>query len=148
MVEKATIEDIQKLVTFKMEMFQESGHSDFLADNSYSLIYNTYKDLYLSGNAQHFVIKKNLEIVACAGGFIKSDIPYCFMKVPYYGFIGDVYTEPSERNQGFAMLLTKAVMNWLKEKEVKEIHLLASSQARSLYENLGFHATDEMILSI
>lgn len=146
MVEKATVNDISALVKLKIEMFKESGHINLLADNPEKLIGEKYIELYDVEKACHFIIKENSEIIACAGGFIKSDIPYCFMKTPFYGFIGDVYTTPANRNKGYATLLTKHVINWLSSKGITEIRLLASLQARKMYADMGFLGTDEMLL--
>lgn len=84
--------------------------------------------------------------MACAGAFIKEDIPYCFFKDPQYGFIGDVYVDPRFRRKGYAKCLTNQALNWLDEKDVRTIRLLASDHARKLYQSLGFEETDQMIL--
>lgn len=52
-------------------------------------------------------------MIACAGGFIKNNIPYCFFKEHQYGFIEDVYVEPDKRRNGYAKELTIEVLNWL-----------------------------------
>jgi hypothetical protein len=52
-----------------------------------------YQGLYADNLAIHFLAVADRQIVAMAGAFIKSDIPYCFFRNPNYGFIGDVYTE-------------------------------------------------------
>ena len=92
MIERATINDVPELVKLKIEMFRESGHLSRLIDNPEKIIIEKYKEFYVVDNACHFIIRKDSKIIACAGGFIKSDIPYCFFKTPFYGFIGDVYT--------------------------------------------------------
>ncbi|AKP47258.1 hypothetical protein BSM4216_2004 [Bacillus smithii] len=40
------------------------------------------------------------------------------------------------------------MIKWLTEQEIKTIRLLASDNARKLYESLGFKGTDEMVLHI
>ena len=142
---KATIPDINEIVELKIKMFDESGHLSLLADDASSEITRKYMALYENGVAQHFVIKVNSQIIAMSGGFIKDDIPYCFMRTPIYGFIGDVYTVPNFRNKGYATALTQSVMEWLKSKEVKQIRLLAADNAKGLYRKLGFTSTDEMM---
>jgi len=148
MIERATANDIPVLVKLKIEMFRESDHLDLLIENPEQIIIKKYKELYAADNACHFVIRDGSIIVACAGGFIKADIPYCFFKTPFYGFIGDVYTTPAHRNKGYAMLLSKQIIEWLSSKGITEIRLLASLQARKMYEKLGFTGTDEMGFAI
>lgn len=119
-----------------------------LLDGFIQEVEKTYKELYKSGKAKHFIIKNDNKVIACAGAFIKEDIPYCFFKERKYGFIGDVYVEPDFRKKGYARILTNSVIKWLTEQEIKTIRLLASDNARKLYESLGFKGTDEMVLHI
>ena len=97
---------------------------------------------------RHFGIEKKGKIVSCAGGFIKDDIPFCFFKPDYYGFIGDVYTYTAYRKNGYATKLTKRVIEWLKSKNVKLIKLLSSEKGKNIYKKLGFEESDEMVLEI
>lgn len=52
------------------------------------------------------------------------------------------------RQQGYARKLTNEVLDWFFEKEIKTIRLLASDNAKKLYESVGFKGTDQMILHI
>lgn len=148
MIRRTEISDIPKLVEMKLKMFEESGHSNLLCDNSYEKICRVYEQLYIEEKACHFVIEEQKSIVACCGGFLNNNIPYCFFKTDFYGFIGDVYTIPQERGKGYATALTKRTIEWLSEKGAKEIRLLASEQGRSIYEKIGFTSTDEMVLTL
>lgn len=96
---------------------------------------------------KHFLIEVDNEIVAIAGAFIKDEIPYCFYKTPFYGFIGDVYVKQGHRRKGFAKKLTQEAINWLKKKDVKMIKLLATSEAEGIYKYFGFKNTTEMTLT-
>lgn len=147
MIEEARVEDIPTIVTMKKRMFTEVNMQHHLHENFMNKVNATYRELYATEKAVHFIIKENKEVVACAGGFIKEDIPYCFYQEEKYGFIGDVYVHPDYRNRGYARLLTSSVMNWFAQKDIHTIRLLASSGARHLYESLGFKSTDEMILN-
>jgi ribosomal protein S18 acetylase RimI-like enzyme len=127
-------------------MFKEVGMEHMLREDFIHVVENTYKELYESGKAKHFVIEHDNKIIACAGAFIKEDIPYCFYKEAQYGFIGDVYVDPQFRKQGYARELTNEVLNWFSNKEINTIRLLASDNARKLYQSIGFKGTDQMIL--
>lgn len=143
---KALPSEISILAGLKMRMFVEVGLDHLLRDDFLNEVEMEYRRMYAEGKAQHFVAEAGGQIVACAGAFIKEDIPYCFFKEPRYGFIGDVYVDPAYRNRGFARTLTGDVLDWLKEQGVRDIRLLASPNARKLYESLGFRGTDEMLL--
>ncbi|OCL28061.1 hypothetical protein U472_02360 [Orenia metallireducens] len=148
MVRRANLDELSKIVEMKLEMYKEDGLDDLLADDVYNKVLVSYQKLYRQDKVLHFVVEKNGKIIACAGGFIKEDIPYSYFKTSYYGFIGDVYTYPKYRKNGYATKLTSQVISWLKEQDVKVIRLLASEQGRSIYEKLGFKATDEMVLDL
>nr|WP_092075125.1 GNAT family N-acetyltransferase [Dendrosporobacter quercicolus]NSL49544.1 GNAT family N-acetyltransferase [Dendrosporobacter quercicolus DSM 1736]SDN34400.1 Acetyltransferase (GNAT) domain-containing protein [Dendrosporobacter quercicolus] len=148
MLHKANLSEIDEIIELKLSMFRESGHMDLLADDAKQRIRQKYIQLYQNDEAAHFLIKDSGKIIACCGGFIKSDIPYSFYKQSYYGFIGDVYTIPQERTRGLATDLTKATIAWLKSKGVWTIRLLASEQGKPIYQKMGFVNTDEMALAL
>lgn len=146
MIREANMGDIHAIVELKLKIFDESGHIHLLSKSAYQDILNKYNSLYKDNIAQHFVIEQNNQIIACAGAFLKNDMPYCFFNQPIYGFVGDVYTLPNYRRQGYSHLLMNEVIDWFKTKGVNTIRLLASSQARNMYVELGFNTTDEMVL--
>ena len=146
MIEKATENDLDQIIKLKLKMFEDMGVNWLLAENASDLIMQRYLDSYAQNTAQHFIIRDNETIVACAGGFIKDDPPYCFFTKPYYGFISDSYTLPAHRQKGYASMLTNAVIVWLKGKDVNMIRLIASDQARGMYQKIGFRGTEEMVL--
>lgn len=146
---KATINDIDTIVDYKIKMFEESGHLDLLTDNAYDVIKSEYIKFYQDNTAIHFLAINNEDrIIGCCGAFIKTDIPYCFFKQPSYGFIGDVYVVPEERHRGYATTLIKESINHFKKIRITTIRLLASDDGKIVYEKLGFVSTDEMKLNI
>ena len=145
MIRAATINDINTICRLKLIMFEESGHSDLLHKNATETIKKVYEKMYFEHSAIHFINEINDDIIACAGAFIKNDIPYCFFSNPFYGFIGDVYTLPEYRGNGYATELTAEAISWIKTKGVQRISLLASEQARGIYKRMGFSPTDEMV---
>lgn len=149
MIYRPSYEDeIPAIAELKLKMFEEVGMSHLLMNNFIEEVISVYRTLYNNGKAQHFIIEDYNKIIACAGAFIKEDIPYFFYKERNYGFVGDVYVEPKFRKLGYAKTLTNAVLNWFTEQDIHTVRLLASHNARHLYESTGFKATDEMVLRI
>lgn len=144
----AQLEDLPRIVEIKMAMFDEANLRHVLADNAPELVLEDYKDLYSSDEARHFIVRSNRKIVASVGAFVKSDLPFRYYRTPYYGFIGDVYTEPEYRGNGFASQLNNNALEWFSSKGISMIRLLAAPAAESIYKNLGFEFTDEMVLKI
>jgi predicted GNAT family acetyltransferase len=145
-IEAATKRDLSQIVRLKIRMFEDMAASWLLADNAIELITQSYHELYTQKNAQHFIMRVGDSVVACAGGFIKNDPPYCYFKTPFYGFIADAYTLPEYREKGYATALTQAAIDWLKGKNCNMIRLIASPQSHNIYEKMGFRGTDEMVL--
>ncbi|MGD0611105.1 MAG: GNAT family N-acetyltransferase [Anaerolineales bacterium] len=148
MIEIATAADLARIVEMKLAMFQEGGHADLLASDAREVIQRDYRSLYRRGLARHFVMREGGRIVASAGAFLKSDLPYRYFATPFYGFIGDVYTEPAYRGRGMATQLTREAIAWLAGHGVMEVRLLAFDAARQIYIRMGFRPTDEMVLEL
>jgi GNAT superfamily N-acetyltransferase len=60
------------------------------------------------------------------------------------GTIVNVFTEPQWRQRGIAGLLIKEIIIWSKNEQIDRLVLHASDEGRSVYERLGFVASNEM----
>jgi GNAT superfamily N-acetyltransferase len=58
--------------------------------------------------------------------------------------IVNVFTEPQWRERGIASLLIKEIIIWSNNEQVDRLVLHASDEGRSIYERLGFIASNEM----
>jgi GNAT superfamily N-acetyltransferase len=58
----------------------------------------------------------------------------------------NVYTEPEFRKRGIARQIMLTILAWVKQQGLRAVNLHASAEGRSLYEQLGFEATNEMRL--
>ena len=61
-----------------------------------------------------------------------------------HAIVLNVFTEPEWRSRGIAELLMEEIIRWAREEKLDRLVLHASAQARSLYERMGFVATNEM----
>jgi GNAT superfamily N-acetyltransferase len=61
------------------------------------------------------------------------------------GTIVNVFTEPPWRQRGIAALLIKEIIIWSKYEQIDRLVLHASDEGRSIYERLGFVASNEMV---
>ena len=61
-----------------------------------------------------------------------------------HAIVLNVFTEPEWRKRGVAVLLMEEVLRWARAEKLDRLVLHASAQARSLYERMGFIATNEM----
>ena len=96
---RAGIDDLARIVELKQKMFEEAGFGHLLSTDFVDIVFEDYKRLYDRAEAAHFLIRVEGRIIGMAGGFVKSDIPYRYLRVPRYGFVGDVYTESTHRRK-------------------------------------------------
>jgi predicted GNAT family acetyltransferase len=60
------------------------------------------------------------------------------------GTIVNVFTEPQWRRRGIAGLLIQEIIIWSRNEGLDRLILHASDEGRSIYETLGFVASNEM----
>jgi RimJ/RimL family protein N-acetyltransferase len=61
-----------------------------------------------------------------------------------HAIVLNVFTEPDWRNRGVANLLMEEILRWARAEKLDRLVLHASDAARSLYQRMGFIATNEM----
>jgi RimJ/RimL family protein N-acetyltransferase len=61
-----------------------------------------------------------------------------------HAIVINVFTEPEWRRRRVALLLMEEILRWASHEKLNRLVLHASDQARSLYERMGFIATNEM----
>lgn len=145
---RATLKDIETIVDMKMKMSEELGISHIFQDDIEEKIKEEYTKLYNEDKCFHYLVYEENKIVAIGGAVIKTDIPFCFFKTPYYGYIIDIYCIPEKRRNGYATQIIESILNLLKEKDIKIVKLKASEDGKLLYEKMGFYNSGEMELMI
>jgi GNAT superfamily N-acetyltransferase len=61
-----------------------------------------------------------------------------------HAIVLNVFTEPEWRRRGLARLLMEEILSWAGRERLDRLVLHASDEARALYEQMGFVATNEM----
>jgi GNAT superfamily N-acetyltransferase len=89
-------------------------------------------------------------IIAGAGVQLQPILPrplsYASIGEGRQAIIVNVFTEPQWRRRGIASLLLREIISWSRTERVDRLVLHASEEGRSVYERLGFIATNEMRL--
>lgn len=140
---RASEKDLPLIVDMKMKMFESVG-TLLLQENVENLILDKYRELYKEDKCCHYIIYENERPIVIGGAVIKDDVPFCFFKTPFYGYVIDVYCIPEERKKGYATKIMESVLAWLEEKGVHNIKLKPSNEAKTLYEHLGFQDSGKM----
>jgi GNAT superfamily N-acetyltransferase len=155
LIRRADVEDAPVIARHRARMFQDMGElagetfADFLATSQAwterALASGEYVGWLAAPKDKPGVI------VAGAGVQLRQAPPHphrpsrnrAFAK-GRHAIVLNVFTEPEWRNRGVAELLMEEIIGWSREEKLDRLVLHASAQARSLYERMGFIATNEM----
>ena len=147
-IRRASTADLETLVAHRRAMFQDMGHSDDAALSSMSAKFRTWVLEHMSAGdyLAWLVSVPDGSIVAGAGLWLMDWPPHMIGRCDRRANIVNVYTAEAFRRRGLARRLMEAVLTWCSEHGIDTIILHASSEGRSLYESMGFKATNEMRL--
>jgi GNAT superfamily N-acetyltransferase len=65
-----------------------------------------------------------------------------------HAIVLNVFTNPEWRRRGLARLLMEEILRWARAEQLDRLVLHASSDAKPLYEQLGFEVTNEMRIEV
>ncbi len=146
---KATIEDLDVLVTTRIEVLRAANNLDESIDMSeVEQQTRTYYSIALSDDTHTAYLVFDGNRFAGAGG-----VSY-FKVMPTYhnpsgekAYIMNMYTAPEYRRQGIAYKTLDLLVNDAKRRGITAISLEATDMGRPLYEKYGFvKMNDEMEL--
>ncbi|MFJ8104945.1 GNAT family N-acetyltransferase [Streptomyces sp. NPDC096132] len=64
------------------------------------------------------------------------------------GFVFSVATDPGARRRGYARVCMEALLDWFRERGVRQVQLTASPEAEPLYVSLGFKPKPDPLLEL
>jgi ribosomal protein S18 acetylase RimI-like enzyme len=91
-----------------------------------------------------FAIDADQAIAAGLGLWLMDWPPHLVGPGPWRANILNVYTRPQSRRMGLARTLMDTAIEWCRANQVRAVILHSSDAGRSLYESMGFQATNEM----
>jgi RimJ/RimL family protein N-acetyltransferase len=154
-VRPARLEDAAVIAGHRARMFHDMGEiSDGIFDEFLAASQHWTERAITSGEYIGWLaaLKKDPELVVAGAGVQLRKTPPHPCRPPRDGHFGkgrhaivlNVFTEPKWRKRGAARLLMEEVLRWARDEKLDRLVLHASDQARSLYERMGFIATNEM----
>jgi len=155
LIRRADVRDAAVIARYRALMFQDMGDlseetlDDFLAASQAwterGLASGEYIGWLAAAKGEPGVV------IAGAGVQLRQVAPHPHRPARNGGFakgrhaiVLNVFTEPEWRNRGVGLLLMEEIIRWAREEKLDRLVLHASAQARSLYERMGFVATNEM----
>ena|SRR5215471_6185991 len=143
---RATTADIDILVAQRRAMFEEVHHQSSEVLDSMSAKFRVWVLEHMNaGDYLAWVVDAPDGSVAAGGALWLMDWPPHVIGVnSQRGNILNIYTGDEFRKRGLARAMMVAILAWCRENNVDVVILHASPFGRSLYESLGFKATNEM----
>lgn len=144
-IRRATPEDAAEISRHRFQMFAEMGDSDAallqasLPAFAEWVIPRLRDDRYIG-----LLAVDGEKVAAGAGMFIMDFPPGPLSLTPCRAYILNVYTYPEYRRRGLAQRLVGGLLTIAREKQIDVVSLHASAAGRSVYEAMGFTATNEM----
>jgi GNAT superfamily N-acetyltransferase len=147
---RASTADLDTLVEHRRAMFEEMGYTDQAAMSSMSGKFRPWLLAHMNAcDYLAWLIEAPSDSIAAGTGLWLMDWPpHMIGKGARRGNILNVYTHRDYRRRGLARELMQAALAWCKENGVDTVILHASPEGRSLYEAMGFAATNEMRLQL
>lgn len=147
---RATLDDARTIARHRRSMFRDMGHHDEAALDAMMQRFLPWIEAKIaSGDYLAWLAVSSGDIVVSGAGLWLMDWPaHMVGSSARRGNILNVYTEPEFRHRGLARWLIEAAFHWCKANEIDCVILHASQQGRSLYESLGFQASNEMRIKL
>lgn len=149
-IRRAATADLEILVAHRRAMFKDMGYNDDAALDLMSAKFKVWLLEHMNAGDYHawLVSAADGSIAAGAGLWLMDWPPHMLGKAARRGNILNVYTAERFRRRGLARELMEAVLQWCRENGVDTVILHASPAGKSLYESIGFAATNEMRLRL
>jgi ribosomal protein S18 acetylase RimI-like enzyme len=147
-VRRGTAADLERCSEHWLAMFQEVGvlcEADF-PPGWRGDFYDYFSRRMAAGEAAFFLAADEGTIAGTAGALLRDGYPAAVTGIRH-GYIFGVHVDPEYRRRGIAELLTRRAIDYLEQSDCRNIRLHASRFGRSIYERIGFVATNEMELA-
>lgn len=145
-IRPATVADIPHIVQQREAMFRDMGIPAAFEDMSAAM--DRWLQQALPGNTYRgWMAESHTGEVAAGGGLIVIPWPPGPLSMdPRCGFVFNVYTNPSHRQQGLARRLMDAVHDWCRGEGIERLVLNASTFGQPLYATMGYVPTAEPMM--
>jgi ribosomal protein S18 acetylase RimI-like enzyme len=149
-IREAKPTDLEYVLHHRRQMFYDMGHQDA---GELDAMVATSRPYFAQGLAHGsyrawMAEDRNCSVVAGGGIVIMPWPSHPRDPQPRRAMILNVFTEPEYRRLGLARRLMVTMLDWLRQEKFGTVSLHASEYGRSLYESLGFEATNEMRMSL
>ena len=150
-VRKVTPDDLEEILIHRRRMFEDMGHRDIaVLDEIVRASRAVLRDFLNEGSyVGWFAVTRDGRVAGGVGLMISRwpSGPLAPDRADR-AYLLNVYSYPEFRKRGLARMLTQTAIEYCRQQGHKILWLHASEYGRSVYESLGFCATNEMKLII
>jgi GNAT superfamily N-acetyltransferase len=149
-IRRASTDDVATIVAHRRGMFYDMGYHDEAALDSMSVKFQPWVLARIKSDeySAWLVLDAEGSVVAGASLWLMDWPPHMVGSGARRGYILNVYTEPEFRRRGLARCLMEVIVEWCRRNGIDTVILHASPRGRTLYESLGFKATNEMRITL
>lgn len=145
-VRQATSDDLSVLIHLRMEFLREVNDAEFKDADSLRHNLQLYFEEHLSaGTFKAWLAEVNDEIIGTSGLVFFQRPPSMSNVTGLDAYVMNVYTQPAWRGRGVARTLLGHLLDYVKTTSSRLVFLHATPQGRTLYQQMGFHASDEVM---
>jgi len=147
-IARAGLDDVETIVEHRRAMFWDMGQRNDVALDEMSGSFRGWvvRKIESGEYLAWFAIADDAKVAAGVGLWLMDWPPHLIGPGVPRGNIVNVYTRREHRRQGLAGVLVKTALDCCREIGLKSVVLHASPEGKSLYESMGFRATNEMRL--
>lgn len=144
-IQPATLDHLDTLVHHRRAMFSDMGYRDQSVLDAMAAAFRPWLAARMHDREYlAWIARADGQAAAGIGLWIMDWPPHMIGAGARRGNILNVYTEPAFRRQGLARALMETALDWCRSNHLSVVILHASDDGRSLYDSLGFHASNEM----
>lgn len=149
-IRRATVADIPDLVRLRRMMFEAMGYADpAQLDQADAAAAAYFASTIPAGEFYGWLAVTPAGEAVGSGGVVFDQHPPGLANLSgQIGYIMNVVTASRYRRRGIARRVMQTILAWLAEQEVHHITLHTTEAGKSLYQELGFTASNEMRLEI
>jgi GNAT superfamily N-acetyltransferase len=143
---RARVDDAAEITRQRREMFREMRSAEVSALDEMEARFLPWVAAKLTAGEYlgWFAVAEDGTIAAGAGLWLMEWPPHMLGRADRRGYLLNVYTGARFRRRGMAKVLVEVAVDWCRTNGIDVMVLHASNAGRSMYEQLGFAATNEM----
>jgi len=146
-IRPATLDDLPHVLRFRRAMLSEMRSTDEAAlhhmeESAAAFLREGFRD----GTCLVWIAEADGQPAGCGILHLVPWIPSMVDPSSRRVWVHNVYTVPEFRRLGIAGQVMQAMITWCREQGFRSVSLHASEHGRSIYESLGFRASNEMRL--